>query len=433
MTAIIFWVADTMAQQKPNIVFILSDDAGYADFSFQSDRLVPTPNIDRIAHEGVKFTNAYVTSAVCSPSRAGILTGVNQAEFGNVYNFIQGQKYNIDKEQFGIPVNVKLVGDYLKPLGYKTGIIGKWHEGFSERFQPNQRGFDYFWGFLWGSNQYFPGKALNVLENGRPVPSDSIPYMTDAIADKAIAFIDKNKAAPFFLYVAFNAVHAPQQGKPEDLALFKDKFSDHNRLENAAMTHNLDENVGRILQELEKTNLLNNTLLIFANDNGGELPHLHASNFPLRGGKSDVYEGGIRIPMAARLPGVIKAGTVSNNVVSTLDFVPTFIQVAGGPKKVKGLVGLNLITEAQANAKYTRTLYWYVGKNEGAMRYGNWKLVCHANKSPELYDLSQDIHEDHDLFATNKETGEKLLATYKKWVQTLPAMNYYPLNPDAKE
>jgi len=135
------------AQSKPNIIVILSDDAGYADFSFQTNRLIPTPNIDRIANEGVKFSNAYVTGAVCCPSRAGLLTGVNQAEFGHVFNYIQGVKYNIPKDSFGIRTDQKLVGDYLKPLGYRTGIIGKWHEGFSKPYHPNQRGFDHFWGF----------------------------------------------------------------------------------------------------------------------------------------------------------------------------------------------------------------------------------------------------------------------------------------------
>ncbi|MCH5598206.1 sulfatase-like hydrolase/transferase [Niabella ginsengisoli] len=345
--------------QKKNIVLILSDDAGYADFGFQSSRFIPTPNIDKIAMEGAKFTNAYVTGAVCSPSRAGLLTGINQPEFGTIHNYIKGGKYNITQDEYGIPQHVKLVGDYLKPLGYKCGIVGKWHEGFSKPFHPNTRGFDYFWGFLWGSSNYFTGTAVEVQENGTPVDPKNIPYMTDAIADKTIAFIEREKDHPFFVYVSFNAIHTPQESKKEHLELFLDKYSDDKRkLQNAAMTHSLDENVGKILDKLEQLGLKENTIVIFTNDNGGQVKVNHADNFPLRGMKGDAYEGGIRVPMAICWPGKIKPGTVSDGIASSLDFLPTFLEAAcENPNIYKALRGHSLVDIALNESRYKKEHY----------------------------------------------------------------------------
>ena len=421
------------AQQRPNVVLILSDDAGYADFGFQSNRFIATPNIDRIAREGVKFTDAYVTAAVCAPSRAGLLTGINQAEFGNVGNFIKGVTYTIPKEEYGIPKQIKLVGDYLHPLGYTTGLIGKWHEGFSKAYHPNTRGFDYFWGFLWGSSNYFPGTAVEVEENGKPVDAATIPYMTDAIGDHAIEFIARQQKdaanKPFFLYVSFNAVHTPLQAKKEDIDRFQQQFSDPIKLKNAAMTHSMDENVGRIFAQLEKLDMLKNTIVIFLNDNGGQKVTLHADNFPLRGMKSDPYEGGIRVPMAIRWPKKIQAGTISTAMVSSLDILPTILAEAG-EKPSAVLKGSNLVKIAQnrsAQRKETRTLYWKLAPNEGAIRRGDWKLVFNPGKSPELYNLKDDIGETSDLYKMQPKISQTLTTAYTAWLTKLPPERYRPL------
>ena len=414
---------------RPNIILILSDDAGYADFSFQSSRLIPTPHIDRIAAEGAKFTNGYVTGAVCCPSRAGLLTGVNQAEFGQVYNYVQGVQYNIPKDSFGIPLNQKLVGDYLKQLGYATGIVGKWHEGFSHPFHPNQRGFDYFWGFLWGSSPYFTGLAKMVEHNGNTVPADSIPYMTDAIGEKSMQFIEANAQQPFFLYVSFNAPHTPMQAKPELLAQYKTRFNSEGRALNAAMTHSLDENVGKILGKLEELHLLENTIVIFTNDNGGQVTHSFADNYPLRGMKSDVYEGGIRVPMAAMWKSHIKAGTVFYKPVTTLDFLPTFLKAAGArPESYRQLQGKDLveqITNPQKNSS-NRPLYWYVAKNKGALRLGDYKMVFLPGKQPELYDLANDIGETKNLYESKPDIAQTLHTLYKDWESKLPPPIWIP-------
>ena len=422
------------APRRPNVVLILSDDAGYADFGFQSNRFIATPNIDRIAREGVKFTDAYVTAAVCAPSRAGLLTGINQAEFGNVGNFIKGVKYTIPKEEYGIPKPIKLLGDYLHPLGYTTGLIGKWHEGFSKPYHPNTRGFDYFWGFLWGSSNYFPGTAVEVEENGQPVNASTIPYMTDAIGDHAIDFIsrqqqDQASNHPFFLYVSFNAVHTPLQAKKEDLETYQPQFSDPIKLKNAAMTHSLDENVGRIFAQLEKQSLLENTIIIFLNDNGGQKTTLHADNFPLRGMKSDPYEGGIRVPMAMRWPTKIKGGTSCPSIVSSLDILPTLLAEAG-VKPSSRLRGTSLIETARTaptQLKQDRTLYWKLGPGKGAIRRGDWKLVFNPGQPPELYNLQRDIRETTNLYKTESKISAALLATYTTWLTKLPPERYSPI------
>lgn len=409
------------AQQKPNIILILSDDAGYADFSFQSKRLIPTPNIDRIAQNGARFSNAYVTGAVCGPSRAGILTGVNQVEFGHVYNYLDYNTYTIPKDSFGIPVSQKLIGDYLKPLGYTTGIVGKWHEGYSHSYHPNQRGFDYFWGFLDGSN-YKPGLANKVEENGRPIPADSIPYMTDAIGNQSLKFIEANAGRPFFLYVAFNAVHTPLQAKPDLADKYKKQFNVEGRALNAALTESLDENVGRILKKLSDLKLLDNTIVVFTNDNGGS-PDSFADNYPLRGNKAQIYEGGIRVPMSIMWKGKIKAGTRYEQPVSTLDLLPTFMSAAGArPANNTQLDGDDLVKRLQnKNKAVDRPMYWYIGwANTGAIRLGDYKMIFRAKKEPELYNLTKDIGETTNLVASETVMAKKLEEMYNAWRQKLP-------------
>jgi arylsulfatase A-like enzyme len=415
---------------KPNIILILTDDAGYADFSFQSDRLIPTPHIDRIAEQGVKFTNGYVTGAVCSPSRAGILTGINQAEFGHVYNFIKGVQYNIPVDSFGLPVSEKLVGQYLKPLGYSTGIIGKWHEGFAKRFYPNERGFDYFWGFLWGSSPYFTGSAKQVEENTRPIAADSIPYMTDAIGNESVKFIREHTDAPFFLYVSFNAPHTPMQAKPEVLAQFKDRFKPEGRAINAAMTWSIDENVGKILALLDELALTDNTLIVFTNDNGGQVTYSFTDNYPLRGMKGDVYEGGIRVPMAIMWRKKIKPAMVCDIPVSTLDLIPTFLAAAGeDPGHYPRLEGADLIRLIHHRTP-DRPFFWYVGLEKGAVRAGDYKLVCNPGNSPELYNLKNDIGESVDLYEKEPTTASGLETLYRNWKDKLPVPAWIPLKKE---
>ncbi|WP_346237789.1 sulfatase-like hydrolase/transferase [Niabella insulamsoli] len=419
-------VVAAFGQKQPNIIIILSDDAGYADFSFQSDRLIPTPHIDRIANEGAKFTNAYVSASVCSPSRAGLLTGINQPQFGHVSNYIKGVKYSIEQGQYGIPHNVKILPEYLKPLGYATAAFGKWHEGFATEFQPQNRGFDHFWGFLWGSNNYNPGTAKDVMENNQTVDPATIPYMTDAITNEALSFLSKNDKKPFFLYVAYNAVHSPMQAKPEHLKMFQDKFpDDKKRATLAAMTYSLDENVGKILSHLEKTKQLEHTIIFFLNDNGGS-DHIAASNFPLRGFKGSLYEGGIRVPFAVRWPGQIKAQTVCNTTVSSLDILPSIMDAVGLQKhNVEGVSVLESVLHPQSYD--SRTLRWKTGQRSGAIRTGNWKLIVNEDKE-ELYDLGADPSEKQNLLTSQPKVYKALKANYEQWFSSLPPAYFYPVS-----
>lgn len=426
------------AQQKPNIVFILSDDAGYADFSFQSSRLISTPNIDRVANEGVKFTNAYVTGAVCSPSRAGLLTGVYQAKFGHTINFTQGNKYNLPLDSLGLPLDQKLVGDYLKPLGYTTGIVGKWHLGLSAPFHPNKRGFDYFWGFLWGSSNYDVNKKRTIEENGKQLDASTIPYTTDAIGDKSVDFIKANRDKPFFLYVSFNAPHTPMQAKPELLERFTKELGNPKRALNAALTFTMDENVGKIYAALENFHLLENTIIVFTNDNGGQVEHSFADNYPLRGMKSDVYEGGIRVPMAMSWKNKIKPGSVFETPVTTLDFLPTFLAAAGADLKNESysrLEGKNLIRmiNSPSSADYNRSLFWYVNVDKGCMRKGDYKMIFLPNQKPQLYNIKMDIGETKDLLATAKKIAEAMTGEYMRWKKQLPPLKWYSIGKTDKE
>lgn len=423
---------DLAAQQRPNIILILSDDAGYADFSFQSDRLVSTPNIDRIAREGAKFTNGYVTGAVCSPSRAGMLTGIYQAKFGHTTNFIQGVQYDIPMDSLGLPLQQKLVGDHLRPLGYRTGIVGKWHLGLSAPFHPNKRGFDYFWGFLWGSSNYEIDKKRDIEENGVSVDAGKVPYTTDAIGDKSVEFIKSNKDKPFFLFVSFNAPHTPLQGKPELVERFTRQLNDPKRAQNAALTYNMDENVGKIFSALEQTGILNNTIIIFTNDNGGQETHSFADNHPLRGMKADVYEGGIRVPMAIRWPGHIPKGTTVNTPVTSLDFLPTFLKAAGADpmsKSYDGLDGKDLVAIIKQSDKKVqeRSLFWYVNVNKGCMRKGDYKIIFLPKESPQLYNLRLDIGETTDLASVEPKIVAEMTREFMAWRKQLPAPKWRPI------
>lgn len=426
------------AQKKPNIVFILSDDAGYADFSFQSSRLIATPNIDRVAKEGAKFTNGYVTGAVCSPSRAGLLTGVYQAKFGHTINFTQGNKYNLPLDSLGLPLDQKLVGDYLKPLGYTTGIVGKWHLGLSAPFHPNKRGFDYFWGFLWGSSPYDVTQKRNIEENGKQLDASTIPYTTDAIGDKSVEFIKANKDKPFYLFVSFNAPHTPLQAKPELLERFTKELKDLKRALNASLTYNMDENVGKIYGALEQMNLLENTIIIFTNDNGGQIEHSFADNFPLRGMKADVYEGGIRVPMAISWKGKIKPGTIVETPVTTLDLLPTYIAASGANlkdaaySKLEGKDLMNIIKSPSKNDN-NRSLFWYVNVDKGCMRKGDYKMVFLPSKQPQLYCLKNDIGETKDLSGTETKIAAAMTKEYMEWQKKLPPLKWYITGKTAKE
>jgi arylsulfatase A-like enzyme len=335
-------LASAVSASQPNILILYADDAGYTDFGFQDitdgDMEGLTPNIDSIAADGTRFTSAYMTGAVCSPSRAGMLTGRYQQRFGHELNIPPGYMKG------GLPLSEETLADRMKAAGYKTGIIGKWHLGYAPAYHPNERGFDHFFGLLQGSRGYFPIKKVTphrvIQLNGTPTPETG--YVTDRFGERAVHFIEQNRDKPFFLYVSFTSPHGPMHAKEQDLAQFM-QISNKRRRTYAGMVKCMDDNVGRVLKALKSHGLEENTLVLFTNDNGGQTG-TGAVNRPLRGKKGQIWEGGVRVPMAMKWPGKIKPGTVIDDPVISLDFTPTFL-AAGGVALDPGwnLDGVNLL------------------------------------------------------------------------------------------
>ncbi|MCF7817301.1 MAG: sulfatase-like hydrolase/transferase [Kiritimatiellales bacterium] len=428
---------------RPNIVLILVDDMGYGDVGFNGCKDIPTPHIDSIAANGVRFSDGHVTAPQCAPSRAGMLSGMSQSRFGREENNI------IDKQ--GIPSTVKQFGDYMREAGYRTGMVGKWHQGTMAGHHPLDRGFDWFYGFLPGSSHFFPlGKAdsiPNILENREP--QKVTEYLTFAFGDQAIKFMQQKSDKPFFLYLAFNAPHAPLEAPQEYL----DRFEHLTRVPDtinyvarqtmkfprqtyAAMVSALDDTIGKILQALRDKGLEDNTLVYFLSDNGGPTVVTSANNGPLRGEKGDLLEGGARVPFAMQWKGTIPGGQTIDTAVSSLDLLPTSLAAAGAdiPGKLDGENILPLVKDGRRLVP--RMLCWRFPYPPPtpvwAVRSGDWKLVHEAIRIPKergfswggartgLYRLSDDIHEDNDLSAQYPEVLQKLQAEYDAWVATLP-------------
>jgi arylsulfatase A-like enzyme len=406
---------------RPNVVILFSDDAGYADFGFQPavrpEMKSLTPQIDSIARDGVRFSSAYVSGAVCSPSRAGLMTGRYQQRFGHERNIPPGYM------EGGLPLDETFFIKRIQPQGYRCGLVGKWHLGYPESYQPTSRGFDWFYGMLQGSRSYFPLKENPphriFLENMSPTAEGG--YTTDRIGEAACRFIAESRTQPFFLFVSFTAPHGPLQPKPEIEARL-DSIRQERRRKYAGLLVSLDENVGRILNALDTAGVAGNTLVIFTNDNGGQT-QTGANNSPLRGRKGQLWEGGIRVPMAMRWPGKIRAGTVIDDPVTTLDFAPTVIRIAGAEiESTWNLDGVDLTDRltGQVAQLESRDLFWRSSGSKGpvAMRSGKWKVVFNRGENgagPELFDLSADIGEKNNLAESNGQQLQQMLTHMADW------------------
>lgn len=413
-----------LAQGPPNIVLLFADDAGYADFGFQGSETHATTHIDSIATGGVRFTNAYVSASVCSPSRAGLLTGRYQQRFGHEFNLPGMPDEKVTAEMRGLPVGERTMADELKERGYTTGIIGKWHLGSRPQFHPVQRGFDEFFGMLGGSSTYRPGKAKSIVSNYREVKTEELPYLTDAFGDEAVAFLERHKAEPFFLYLSFNAPHGPLHARPDYLAEAREQFETEERAINAAMTRSLDENVGKVLAKLESLGLAENTLVVFTNDNGGAMPYNASLNAPLRGTKGTCLEGGNRVPCAMRWPAVLPAGMVYEEAIISLDLLPTF--VAATKRGIEdddaaSLDGVNLwpYLSGELEGQPHEALFWKLNWG-AAVREGDWKLVRTPAGEHWLFDLKADIGESKDLAKEHPDKLRDLRQQLESWESGLP-------------
>lgn len=425
LTFLVFPLASA-AERKPNFLIILSDDAGYADFGFQEkcspEMKAVTPTLTKLASEGVRFTDGYVSGSVCSPSRAGMMTGRYQQRFGHATNIPAGYMKG------GLPLTEKFIGDQLKPLGYSSGIVGKWHLGYPEEYWPEKRGFDQTYAFLQGARPYFPFEGhrqpphQQFMENGKVVPEEG--YTTDRIGNAACRFIEQKKDQPWFLYVSFNAAHEPLQARKEDLPGLQN-ISNPKHRQYAGVVKAMDDNVAKILAKLDALGLAKDTLVIFTNDNGGQTA-MTASNAPLHGKKGDVWDGGVRVPMIMRWPGVIAPGRVVKDPVISLDFATTFLAAAGGqPLPDHKLDGVNLLPLLKENKPLAeRALFWRsAGSGSNcAVRQGDWKLVWNRrepNAKPMLFHLREDIGESKDLSAEQPEKVTAMLAALSGWEKEL--------------
>jgi arylsulfatase A-like enzyme len=397
---------------RPNIIVIMADDMGYADTGFTGATDIQTPNLNKLAASGVTFSSGYVTHPYCGPSRAGLLSGRYQHRFG----FETNPAYDPSNPYMGIDADEELFPKRLQKAGYRTGVIGKWHLGAAAPFHPNKRGFDYFYGFLGGGHDYFridlrqPVKEgyLQALErNGKPAVFDG--YLTTALSMDAAEFVKSSKDQPFFLYLAYNAPHAPLQAPKEALDRYS-YINDSKRQAYAAMVDMMDAGIGKVIDALEETGVRDNTLVFFLSDNGGPQASLQqpgkwngSSNTPFRGGKGNLYDGGVHVPFIASWPDRLPAGTVYENPVISLDIAATAVSCAGVHAEAKGgLEGVDLIpalTGEQETSPHD-FLYWRDGGG------AKWSILSsdrvkhvqdNPGRRPELFRLVNDVSEEKDL------------------------------------
>jgi arylsulfatase A-like enzyme len=395
--------------KKPNIIIILVDDAGYVDFGFMGSKDLDTPRIDSLAYSGIYFTDAHVTSTVCAPSRAGLLTGQYQQRFGFEANGTGDQ----DSGDIGLADHVVTIADVFQKNNYETIAIGKWHLGASQSDHPNQRGFDEFYGFVGGSRSYFP--LLNPSEehmlqhNGKKVNFDG--YLTDVLGDKSVEYIEKNQDSPFFMYLAYNAVHTPMEAKTSDL----EKYKNHPRQNLAAMTWTLDENIGKLIDKLKARNLFDNTLIYFLSDNGGA--HNNQSDGgPLKGWKGNAFEGGHRVPFIVSWPKELKGGEQYGGLTSALDIAQTSIAAANITENNLKLDGRNLLPylKGEKSSQPHQTLYWRK-LDDAVARFNNYKVIRLKDYDAVMYDLNKDIGEINDIKKIKKDTFNLMLNNLKSW------------------
>jgi arylsulfatase A-like enzyme len=427
------------ANSRPSVVLILMDDLGYGDIGSYGVKDARTPSLDRLAREGVRLTDAYANGSNCSPTRAGLITGQYQQRYGIEWPLgaVAGDSAR------GLAASGATLPALLKKNGYATGLIGKWHLGFKPEFGPNAHGFDEFFGFVSGAVGYYTHRrgdgTPDLYENTTPV---EVPgYLTDEITRRAVSFLDRHSTEPFFLEVAYNAVHwpfdvpdmpasarhdVPQPDAPAgDLRLYQGPNATlpATRSDYVRMLERADKGVGQILAALERRGLAENTLVIFTNDNGGEWL---SRNAPLSNRKSTLWEGGIRVPLILRWPGHLPANKSSAQVAITMDLTASLLAAASAtiPATYK-LDGLNLLPSLSGRSPVVeRQLFWRIKRphDQRAVRSGRWKLLQDGNNF-YLFDVSEDPGERHDLTAAHPELVRKLNAALDEWEKDVATQN----------
>tara|TARA_R110002096_G_scaffold27831_15_gene84657 strand:- start:2244 stop:3566 length:1323 start_codon:yes stop_codon:yes gene_type:complete len=410
----------------PNILFILADDLGYGDLGCYGCPDIETPNLDRLAEDGVRFTDFYANGAVCSPTRAAFLTGRYQQRIG-LSNAVTYQEFGN-----GLPEDGTTLADALQSAGYVTGLSGKWHLGYDLERRPTQQGFDHFFGLLGGNHHYFEHMdriGVPDLWQGN-VEIEQKGYTTDLITKDALTFIDENHENPFFLYLSHAAPHFPWQGPGDEDEVVEPKkpsWQAGDRETYLAMVERMDQGIGEVLKKLDDLGLREQTLVVFSSDNGG---HTWSRNAPLRDFKGTPWEGGIRVPCIVRWPGVLPSGVTTSQAGITMDWTATFRRLAGIDLDPAGEDGINLLPIlAGGEPVLGRSLFWRRRKSERrksviegrATRQGDWKLIEFVDGESHLFNLAEDISEEEDLIEVHPERATKmgrLLDAWEKSVDT---------------
>ncbi len=455
--------AEGSARGKPNIVFILVDDLGWTDAACYGSRYYETPNIDRLAAQGMRFTDAYAACAVCSPTRAAVMTGRYPARLGvtdwirsrfqggaipddkkNPIEYVGGKKQKLlcPPNALWMELDEITIAEVLKPAGYVSGHIGKWHLG-PDDWYPDRQGFDYnIGGCDYGQPPSYFDPYCRKGQGCIPTlePREEGEYLTDREAEEAVRFIRQHRDRPFFLYMAHYAVHTPIQAKPEVTAKYEAKTpTNQKNAKYAAMVESVDDAVGRICAVLDELKLTENTLVFFTGDNGGLLPV--TDNAPLRSGKGYPYEGGIREPLIVRWPGVVKAGRVSSEPVTSVDYLPTICETAGvsipDDRDIDGLSLVEHLKSGGVKALERDSLFWHFPHYRGRdvvpysiVRAGPWKLIKrYEGQTFELFNLIDDLSERNDLAEKMPAKVKELDGILQRWLRRTNAKMPMP-NPD---
>lgn len=426
-------------EKKPNIILIISDDQGYHDLGSYGNAVIKTPNLDQLAEEGVRLTNFYTTGSGCTPSRSGLLTGRypqrngtfelfrnNMVNYGHKYTEYE---YSVSPERIlGTDLREVFISEVLKEAGYRNGYFGKWDLGQLQRYLPLQQGFDDFYGFANTGIDYFTHErygAPSMLDGNEPTTRDKGIYATDLFERESLEFLRQNSESPFFLYLSFNAPHLPStldpelrgvvQATEEYLDLYPEDTSREEKKRRgymAAVTQ-MDHAIGSILNEVEKMGEENNTLVIFLSDNGGSLGN--ADNFPLRGGKAQFFEGGIRVPCIVKWPGQIPPGTVSDEFLSALEIFPTIVNAAHWslPKNIV-YDGFDMMPVLKGGKQSDRTKMFWQFRGDIATRIDNWKWID-SRRGTGLFNLSEDISETTDLSEQYPDILSRMKMEFGTW------------------
>ncbi len=409
-------------QKRPNIIVFFVDDMGIGELGCYKKSDLRTPNIDKIAERGIRCTSGYVTAPSCGPSRAGILSGIHQSRFG--YEVNPEKQF---RNSFGLKSDLPTLGNQLQKAGYKTGAFGKWDMGRKDKFDPLNRGFDFYYGHIIGARHYKPapisGKPHVVVTRGHGKKVKETKYLTYQITDGAIEFLDSYGDDPFFMYIAYNAPHVPFEAPKAAIEANK-HIKDTKRRTYAGMITALDNSVARIQAKLKSLSLEENTLIMFISDHGSPVSakscigYVDGNNAPFRGGKGNLYEGGIRVPFIVQWTGGgLKQGVTYDRPVSTLDVMPTTMKLAGldYSEKLEGTDILPYLHGLKVGKDPTDAFYWRY-KTSRAVRQGDWKWIVDAkSKEKSLFNLAQDKEEKNNLIESNPEKSLALESLWEEW------------------